>query len=87
MGFFFSSNKNKLSKIEINQALAKIGILEGSDKKEIKKRLRKRKAGGITKGDVIEVTRQLKRDLSDSVDAAEAGAAKRELLEKLDQED
>ena len=87
MGFFFSSNKNKLSKLEINQALAQVGILEGSDKREIKRRLRKRKAGGITKGDVIEVARQLKQDLSDTVDAAEAQAAKRELLKKLDNED
>jgi hypothetical protein len=85
MGLFFTSNKNKLSRLEINQALAEIGILESSDKREIKRRLRKRRAGGITKRDVIEVARQLKQDLSDDVDAAEAQAAKRELLKKLDE--
>lgn len=85
MGFFFTSSKNKLSQFEINKALAKISILEGSDKKEIKRRLRKRKAGGITRGDVIEVARQLTRDKTDTVDGAEAKAAKRELLKKLDE--
>lgn len=87
MGFFFTSNKNKLSQLKIDQALAKIGILEGSDKKEIKRRLRKRKAGGITKSDIIQVARQLTQDRTDSVDPGEAKAAKRELLQKLDEED
>jgi len=84
--FFFSSNKNKLSQREINQTLADISILEGSDKKEIKRRLRQRRAGGITKQDVIDIARQLKQDRTDSVDPGEANAAKRELLAKLDED-
>ena len=87
MGFFFSSHKNRLSAIEIKQALAELGILERSDKKEILRRLKKRKAGGITKLDIIEVTFSLKKDTDDSVDRTEAEATRRKLLDELDKKD
>ena len=87
MGFFFTTSRNKLSRLEINQALAQVGILEGSDKKEIRRRLRKRRAGGVTKSDVVQIARQLIQDRTDSVDPGEARAAKRELLKKLYEED
>jgi len=85
MGFFFGSKKNRLSTIEIRQALAEIGILERSDKKEIMRRLKKRRAGGITKRDIIEVTYRLKKETDDTVDRTEAEAARRKLLDELDQ--
>lgn len=87
MGFFFSSNKNRLSSIEIKQALAELGILERNDKKEILRRLKKRKAGGITKRDIIEVTYRLKKETDDSVDRTEAESARRKLLDELDKKD
>ncbi|HBE89599.1 MAG: hypothetical protein A3E37_02120 [Candidatus Andersenbacteria bacterium RIFCSPHIGHO2_12_FULL_46_9] len=83
MGLFFTSNKDKLSRLDIKHALNNIGILSGEDKKAIMKRLRQRSGGGITERDVIEVAREFKQDSSDSVDGAEADAAKRELLQKL----
>lgn len=87
MGLFFTSNKDKLSRLDIKHALNNISILSGEDKKAIMKRLKQRSAGGITERDVIEVTREFKHDLSDSVDSAEADAAERELLEKLSEKD
>lgn len=85
MGLFFTSKKNKLSEFAIDKALNDAGILENSDKKEIKKLLKKRRSGGITKRDVIEVTRKLKNDTKDSVDRVEAEAARRSLLNKMDE--
>lgn len=86
MGLFFTSKKNKLSEFAIDKALHDAGILETSDQKEIKRQLRKRRAGGITKQDVIKVARRLKKDTSDTVDRTEAEAAKRALLDELDQQ-
>lgn len=83
MGLFFTSNKDKLSHLDIKHALNNIGILSGEDKKAIMKRLQQRSGGGITERDVVEIAREFKHDTSDSVDSAEADAAKRELLEKL----
>ncbi len=83
MGLFFTSNKDKLSRLDIRHALNNISILSNEDKKAIMKRLRQRSGGGITERDVIEVAREFKQNTSDSVDSAEAEAAKRELLEKL----
>ncbi len=87
MGFFFTSSGEKLSRLEIDRALGKLGFLEESDKHKIRQMLAKRSGGGITKSDVIEVTRQLKRDRTDDVDEAEAEAARRELLEELEQDE
>ena len=86
MGFFFSDNKNRLSNLEIKKALAELGILEANDKKEIIRALKKRKAGGITKRDIIEVTYRLKKNTDDSVDRTEAESARRKLLDELDKQ-
>ena len=83
MGLFFTSNKDKLSRLDIQHALNNIGILSGEDKKAIMKRLRLRSGGVITDRDVIEVAREFMQNTCDSVDSAVAEAAKRELLEKL----
>ena len=84
MGLFFTSNKNKLSSQEIDDALHAAGGLEQSDEAEVRRRLRQRSAGGITRQDVEKVIRALKKDKTDSVSSAEADIAKRNLLEKLD---
>ena len=87
MGLFFTSSSEKLSQTEIDRALARLGFLEQSDKHKIKQMLAKRRSGGITKSDIIDVTRQLKLDRTDDVDVAEAEAARRELLDELEQDE
>jgi len=87
MGFFFTSPKNTLSQTEIDHALSQLGILEAKDKQEIRRRLKRKKGGGISKKDIIEVTRDLKKDTTDSVNTAEAESARRQLLKELEKDD
>ncbi len=85
MGFFFSDSSN-LSLRDVDRVLDAMGILESSDRRYIKRLLKDKKAGGISKGDVKKVVRKLKRDRDDNVSRAEAEAAGRELLKELEEE-
>lgn len=79
MGFFFSSNKDKLSRRELRKSLADQSSLGASDKEALRRQLKQRGAGAVSKNDILKATRALKNDRDDGVSKTEVEIMRRRL--------
>jgi hypothetical protein len=83
-GNLFTTDKNSLSQLEIKRRLAGHPILEGNDKETLRRHLKNRTAGGISRTDIDKVVRRMKADPDDGVSKIEAEAIRRKLRKELE---
>ncbi len=80
---FFSTGKKIKSRDELQHLLRSIGTLEQRDRQLAENMLVEKLPGGITRREVIKVTRQLANDKYDEVSRSEALAIRRRLINFL----